>query len=238
MMPFPANPLEATLAGVRDGTASADQLLEALGANPLWVPLPAGADPQGHTQLPIMVLDGRPYVAVYTSAEQYARGAGAQAHMELDGKELAGLMADELGLAVNPGAELGLPIRADGIRVLRGGQRKVPAGGRLRLGAPADEPHELIAALAGAFATTPAVLEARRALAQIGDEPPMLLIGVRADRHVGTWQQDSVGAVAQAVRQSPVPYPVETTFLDDQTDPVTEWMLEHTEPLYRRPTAA
>jgi hypothetical protein len=63
-MPFPANPLEATLAGVRNGTASADQLLEALGANPLWVPLPAGADPQGDTQLPIMVLDGRPYVAV------------------------------------------------------------------------------------------------------------------------------------------------------------------------------
>lgn len=66
----------------------------------------------------------------------------------------------------------------------------------------------------------------------------MLLIGVRADRHVGTWQQDSVGAVAQAVRPGPVPYPVETTFLDDQTDPVTAWMLEHTEPLYQRPTAA
>jgi hypothetical protein len=236
-MPFPANPLEATLAGVRAGTASADQLLEALAAGPLWVPLPAGADPQGRARLPVMALGGKPYVAAYTSAEQYARGAGAQAHMELAGKDLAGLMAEELGLAVNPGAELGLPIHADGVRVLRGGQRKVPAGGRLRLGAPAEEPHELIAALAAAFALTPAVIEARRALAQIGDEPPVLLIGVRADRGVGTWRQDSVAAVAEAARQSPAPYPVDAVFVGDEAgerDPVTAWMTEHAEPFYQR----
>lgn len=237
-MSFPANPLEATLAGVRAGTSSAQQLLAALGTNPLWVPLPAGADPQGHTQLPVIVLDDRPYVAVYTSAEQYARGAGAQAHMELAGKDLAALMAEELGLAVNPGAELGLPVNADGVRVLRGGQRTVPAGGRLRLGVPAEEPDELLSALAATFAITPAVLEARRALAQVGDEPPVLLIGVRGDYDVGTWQQDSVAAVADALRRHSAPYPVETVFLDDNRDPVTVWLLEHTEPFYPHPTAA
>jgi hypothetical protein len=237
-MPFPANPLETALAGLRAGTVSADQLLEALGSNPLWVPLPAGADPRGEAQLPVMVLDGRPYVAAYTSAEQYARGAGAQAHMELAGKQLAGLMADELGLAVNPGAELGLPVHTDGVRTIRGGRRDVPAGSRMRLGAPADEPHQLITTLTRTFAGTPAVLEARRALAQIGGEPPTLLIGVRPDRHVDTWQQDSIAAVTDAVRQTPIEYGVDTVFLDEQADPVTAWMLAHTEPFYRRAATA
>jgi hypothetical protein len=213
---------------------SADQLLQAVAANTLWVPLPGGADPQGNTQLPVMVLDGEPYVAVYTSAEQYARGAGAQAHMELTGSELAGLMADELGLAINPGAELGLPVRPDGVRTLRGGRKTVPAGARLRLGAPAEEPEQLITALTRIFATVPAVLQARRALAQLGDQPPTLLIGVRADRSVGTWQHDSVAAVDRAVGQTPVDYAVETVFLDDEADPVTQWMIQRTDPFYQR----
>src|SRR3954466_2588598 len=88
-MPFPANPLEIALAGARAGTTSPDELLAALAGNPLWVPLPGGAGPQGQAQLSVMVLDGSPYVAAYTSAEQFARGAGTQAHMELTGRELA-----------------------------------------------------------------------------------------------------------------------------------------------------
>jgi SseB protein C-terminal domain/SseB protein N-terminal domain len=231
-MPFPANPLEVALAGVRAGTTSADELLDALGANPLWVPLPSGVDAQGQAELPVMILDSRPHVAVYTSAEQYSRGAGGQAHMEMTGRQLADLMADELGLAVNPGAELGLPVNQDGVRVLRGGRKRVAAGTRVRLGDPAEEPHQLIAALAGAFASTPAVREARRAFAQIGDERPALLIGVRVDHGISGWQRDSLAAVTDAVAQAPVPYPVDTVFLDDDADPVNEWMLAHTDPFY------
>ncbi|MCO8277509.1 enhanced serine sensitivity protein SseB [Actinoplanes sp. TRM 88003] len=235
---FPANPLEEALAGARAGRLAPEQLLQAIAANPLWVPLPAGSGPEGQTQLPVMVLEGRPYVAAYTSAEQYARGAGDQAHMELPGRQLAGLMADELGLAVNPGAELGLPVRADGVRTIRGGVTTVRAGARLRLGQPADEPHALVAALRQVFATAPAVVEARRALAQIGDQAPTLLIGVRPDRTVPTWQQDSINAVRTAAERAPLPYAVDTVFLDDQNDPISRWMVEHTEPLYTNSIAA
>lgn len=230
---FPANPLEEALAGTRAGRVSADQLLAALAAHPLWVPLPGGAGPDGQARLPVMVLDGRPFVAAYTSGEQYARGAGDQAHMELTGRQLAALMAGELGLAVNPGAELGLPVTADGVRTIRG-DRTVPAGARLRLGQPADEPHEFLTTLREAFGGVPAVTEARRALAQVGDQPPGLLIGVLPDRTVDGWQRDSVEAVRAAARRAPLPYPVDTVFLDDATDPVSRWMLEHTTPLYRR----
>ncbi|MEV4350733.1 enhanced serine sensitivity protein SseB [Actinoplanes sp. NPDC049596] len=224
-MPFPANPLETALAGARAGDTSSEQLLAALADQPLWVPLPGGADPAGPTRLPVMALDGRPFVAVYTSAEQYARGAGAQPHMEITGRKLAELMAAELGLAVNPGAELGLPVNPEGVQVIRGGRRQVPAGARLRLGEPDPEPTELLTALAAAFTTVPAVIEARRALAQIGDQPPALLIGVRPDPTVPSWRQDILDATQ--------PYPVDTTFLDED-DSVSRWMLTRTEPFYTR----
>jgi hypothetical protein len=233
-MPFPANALEAALAATRAGAATADQLLDALAVNTLWVPLPAGAGNDGQAQLPIMVLDGRPYVAAYTSGEQFAKGAGALAYMELTGRQLAETMAEELGLAVNPGAELGLPVNADGVRTLRDGRKKVPAGARIRLGEPAEEPLRLIAALRENFAAVPAVLEARRALAQIGDEAPALLIGLRADQRIPGWQPDSVAAVKEAATRAEAPLPVETVFLDDESDPVTSWMLTHPEPFYRR----
>ncbi|MGK5683099.1 enhanced serine sensitivity protein SseB [Actinoplanes sp. URMC 104] len=233
---FPANPLEQALAGARAGQVGVDELLQAVADNPLWVPLPGGASPAGQAQLPVMLLDGQPYVAAYTSAEQYARGAGDQAHMELPGRQLAGLMAAELGLAVNPGAELGLPIRADGVRTIRG-ETTVRAGARLRLGRPETEPTELLAALRTEFTRVPAVVEARRALTQAGDQPPSLLIGVLADRGVSGWQHDCVAAVRAATGQAPLPWSVDTVFLDDPTDPVTRWMLEHTEPFYERGTA-
>ena len=237
-MAFPANGLEAALAGARAGTTRPDQLLQALADNPLWVPLPAGADAQGNAQLPVMMFEGRPYVAAYTSAEQFAVGAGDATHMELTGKELAALLADELGLAVNPGAEHGLPVNPAGVQALRGDRTTVRAGARIRLGEPEPEPQDLLTALLATFARAPAVVEARRALAQVGEAQPGLLIGIRPDRAIGTWQDDAVDAVNAAAERAPVPYPVNAVFLDDEADPVTRWMLEHTTPFYTRDPSA
>ncbi|GAA1823782.1 enhanced serine sensitivity protein SseB [Planosporangium flavigriseum] len=235
-MAFPANRLESALASLRAGAGSVDQLLQALADSQLWVPLPDGVAEGAQARLPVMVIDEQPYVVVYTSAEQYARGAGQQAHMVISGRELAGILAEMLGLAVNPGAEAGLPIRPEGVRYLRGGRRTIPAGQQIRLGDPAEEPQALLAALATAFEAVPAVIVARRALAQTGDEPPFLLIGVEADQSVGDWREAALAAANAAVAAAPPPLAVDTVFLDDATDPVTAWMLAHTEPFYRRPT--
>jgi hypothetical protein len=137
MMAFPANRLESVLADMRAGSGSADQLLQALADSELWVPLPGGTGDDGEVRLPVTIVDEQPYVVVYTSDEQYARGAGQHAHMVLGGRELAEILADELGLAVNPGGEAGLPIRPEGVRSLRSGQRTIRAGEQVRLGAPA-----------------------------------------------------------------------------------------------------
>jgi type III secretion system (T3SS) SseB-like protein len=213
-----ANPVEAALTGLRSGTSTPDHLLSALSGNTLWVPLPGGVEPGGRALLPVMVLDGKPYVAAYSSAEEYARGAGNQPHMELTGKELAALMEGSLGLALNPGGELGLPVQPDGVRVIRGERRSV------RLGQPAIEPVELLDTLKTAFADEPAVLAARRALAQQGEEPPVLVIGVLPDRTVSLWEN----AVREALGRQVF------VFLDDDNDPVARWMNEHTTPFYER----
>jgi hypothetical protein len=236
MMAFPANRLESALADMRAGSGSADQLLQALADSELWVPLPGGTGDGGEVRLPVTIVDEQPYVVVYTSDEQYARGAGQHAHMVLGGRELAEILADELGLAVNPGGEVGLPIRPEGVRSLRSGQRTIRAGEQVRLGAPAEEPRALLAALASAFESVPAVTIARRALAQVGDEPPCLLIGIDADQSVGGWREAALSAVRAAVTAEPVPLIVDTVFLDNSADPITAWMLTHTEPFYRRST--
>jgi hypothetical protein len=233
-MTFPANTLENALVGARNGDMSAEALLAALAENPLWVPLPSGADDQGNVQLPVVMLDGRPYVVAYTSAEQYAVGAGVQTHMELPGRELASGMPAELGLAVNPGAEYGVPVHPEGVRALRGGRETVPAGVHVRLGDPDPEPEELLAALRTTLAQVPSVVEARRALAQFGEDPPALLIGIRPDRDAAGWEQAGIEAVTAATKLVPPPCSVGTVYLDDSADPVIRWMLEKTTPFYTR----
>jgi hypothetical protein len=42
--------------------------------------------------------------------------------------------------------------------------------------------------------------------------------------------------VDAAVADAPLPYGVDTVFLDEPDDPITRWLLEHTAPFYTRPT--
>lgn len=234
-MAFPANQLESVLAGARSGAATAEQLLQALRDNDLWVPLPAGAGPQGQTTLPVMALGDGPYVAAYTSSEQFTSAAAGQPHMVLTGRELAALMSPELGLAVNPGGEIGLPIRASGVNTIRGEARRVSAGARMRLGVPAEDPSDLLAALAGAFGALPVVVEARRALAQVGEQPPALLIGVRlsTDQPTDAGARQVTATIQATTARVASPYPVDTVILKDAGDPLTSWLLTNTEPFYR-----
>ena len=236
-MVFPANPVEIALAEVRAGRAPAERLLRALADGELWVPLAGAPGAGGETPLPVVVLDGQPYVAVYTSAEQYGYGAGDQAHMVMTGRTLAGQLTDELGLAVNPGCAVGVPVRPEGVLAIRGGRAHTVRGGqRVRLGDPAEEPRELLDALADAFTRIPAVAAARRALAQIGGRPPGLVVGVEADLSAAGVRESVLAAVDAAVAAAPLPYSVDTYFLDSASDEITAWMRSHTSPFYRRST--
>ncbi|MGC5021702.1 enhanced serine sensitivity protein SseB C-terminal domain-containing protein [Micromonospora sp. DT47] len=233
-MPFPANDVETALSRLRAGQGSPDELLAALADGELWLSLPAGAPADDEIQLPIVAMDGHPLVVVYTSAEQYARGAGEGTHAVMRGRDLADRLPAELGLAVNPGGEYGLPIRPVGVRAMSGGAHTLRAGQQVRLGLPAEEPEELLAALAERLRAVPAVASARRAWMQVGDEPPGLLIGVALDPATDPDRERTLAAVRDAVAAVPVDYAVDTIFLDNPADTVQGWLLDNTQPCHER----
>ena len=220
-MTFPANPVEAALQELRDGKGSPDEVLRALADGDLWVALPEGAD-AGNARLPIVMLDDKPYVVVFTSEAQYGRSGPTGEYMVVNGRVLAGQLAPELGLPVNPA----------GLRRIRGGEGDtVPKGTPIRLGRPADEPVELLAALTRALPGVPEVSAAYYALAQIAEDTPMLVVGVRlttGDARAAAFAV--VDAVATARRT-----PVNMIVMDDVADTIAAWLTEHTTPFYERP---
>ncbi|MFH8789483.1 enhanced serine sensitivity protein SseB C-terminal domain-containing protein [Streptomyces roseoverticillatus] len=231
---FPANRLEETLAAAKAGSIPAEDILKALATAELWMPLPEtpGGDQGQGTRLPIVSIDGQPHVAVYTSVEQLKQNAGDVAHAVMGARELINSLPQELGLALNPGGDVGLPIHAAGVQTVRGNRRTVQPGESIRLGEPAEEPEALLAALRRAFGAVPAVSSARRALVQVGNQHPGLLIGVTVHGAAGESRDAVLAAVSQAVSEEPVPFTVDTVFLGNAKDRTSVWMTDNVEPFY------
>lgn len=76
----------------------------------------------------------------------------------------------------------------------------------------------------------PSITEARRALAQFDDQPPVLLIAVRDT----SGQSVAVTTVRETTNRVPVPYPVEVALMDRDADPITAWLVAKTTPFYLR----
>jgi hypothetical protein len=234
-MTFPSNAAEEVLMALRTGQVDGNSLLEALAQADLWVPLPAGAS-DGEGTLPIMVIEDAAYVAVYTSEEQFRRGAGNMGYAVTPGGDFARSLSPELGLAVNPGGDVGLPIHAAAMSVIRGEGSTVPSGTHIRLGEPAEEPLQLFNALRTAFATIREITSARRAWGVIGDEDDgSLILGIALSNDDQKSRKSALDAVDAALRGAFVPYGVDSVFLDDPADPLVAWLLEKTNPFYTRP---
>ncbi|SDS76101.1 SseB protein N-terminal domain-containing protein [Actinoplanes derwentensis] len=239
-MPFPGNVLEAVLFDVWRGMVPPEALLMAVADHPVWVPLPERPDGSGGG-LPGILIDGAPYIAVYTSVEQLAvAGVAELRRVRLNGRQLSSRTAQGSGFAVNPGCRVGMPLPAAAVDQLRGpqpGQERGPRPGRerrVRLRHPHPPPRELLNALIAEFHRTPAVLEARIVLSAGDDEPGTLVVGIRPDRGIGTWLADSRDAVRRASRTILLAYTVDGLFLDEPGGVVVDWMIQETEPFYRR----
>ncbi|MFG2006590.1 enhanced serine sensitivity protein SseB [Spirillospora sp. NPDC048911] len=232
-MTFPANPLEETLMAFRIGQVDGDVFLRALAGAEVWVPLPSGAGDDGQAALPIMMIEDARYVAVYTSEEQCKKGAGQMTYAVTPGGAFVRTLPPGLGLAVNPGGDVGLPIHAAGMHVLRGEGSTVEAGTQIMLGEPAEEPVAFLESLRIAFAGTREVTNARRAWAVIGAEGS-LIIGVALAPDTPQTRQTALDAVNTAIRETVVPYGVDTVFLSDPADPLAAWLLDNTAPFYVR----
>ncbi len=232
-MAFPANTLEELLAAVVNGDRPVEEFLDTLAESQVWVPLPAGTDPSaGSVSLPTVTISGEPFVPVFTSKEQLTKSAGDVPHMVPPVPDFLRSLPEYLGLAINIGGDAGMPVRTAGVRRLRGERNVVPAGSRIRLGEPAQEPTALLSALASEFRPLAKVLAVRRGWAQIGDASPGLILGIELTTYDTEAKEAALTAVREAVSRVPEAFSVDAVFMDDATDSVVGWLKDNVTPFY------
>jgi len=132
-VPFPVNPVERALAAVvstlgvadveestADGPDPVADFLDALRGGSVWVPLPSGAGPQddGSVSLPTLDVDGELFVPVFTSQEQLSVRSGDLPFAVVTAGELASALPAGVGMAVNPGNTMSVPIDAETVHFL------------------------------------------------------------------------------------------------------------------------
>jgi hypothetical protein len=241
---WPANELEEVLTASLGDPSATPRLLEVLGRSRVWVPLPNGGGPATGQwpglDLPTVDLGGAPYVPVFSSEQQFRQAAEGMPCTVAPVHEFARGLPPLVGIALNPGGAVGVPLPPAAVaqlcRPARAGGAEPSTGARVRLWEPeyTDEPVDFLAAAAGEFAVTPVVLTARRALAAVEEQPPALFVGVELDR----WQEEdraaAMNAVGRALGAVPLPWQVQLVLLDVAQDPVGDWMLESVRPFFTR----
>ncbi|MGW4892677.1 enhanced serine sensitivity protein SseB [Kitasatospora sp. NPDC004240] len=243
---WPANELEQVLTAALGDPGATPRVFEVLARSQVWIPLPAGADPQGQAlDLPTMELAGAPYVPVFTSQEVFLQQAPGMAFAVAPVWEFARGLPLGVGIAVNPQAPVGIPVPPEGVAELRRGPRAdrwdeggdaPAAGGRvaLREPVPGEEPVAFLTAACAELAALPGVLTARRALASVEGEPTVLFVGVQLDPAAPADPAAVNEALGRALGTAPLPGGVHLVLLDVVDDPVVEWLLNRVQPFYGR----
>jgi hypothetical protein len=227
-MTFPANDLEVVLQAAARNETGPTSFVDTLFRSRGYFPIVNGTDGSGSVS--ITTIDARPFVAVFTSTEQAGRAGVTGSLAEAPVGDFMSNVPAHVGLAVNPGGDLGMPVPADVVQLQIGRATPVPAGTRIRIGEPAEEPVELLMRLASSLATIPAARLARRCWAQVGVENPGLVIGVDVDPD----NPDVRAAVIRAVASANIDREsiVNVVFTSDEGEFVS-WMSANTEPFFR-----
>ncbi|NBE54411.1 enhanced serine sensitivity protein SseB [Streptomyces boluensis] len=243
---WPANELEEVLAAslgadAQPGPASAGgRILQVLGRSRVWVPLPGGGSPDSRgLDLPTMDIEGAAYVPVFSSEQQLRLVAGEHmAFTVAPAVEFARGLPPLLGIAVNPQGAVGVPLPPPAVAELcRTGRTELDGpttGGRVRLFQPdwQDDPMDFLTAAGEEFAATGVVRSARRCLASIEGESPVLFVGVELSRWEGPDRNLPMDALGRALGRAPVAWPVNLLLLDVTEDPVADWMREKVRPFF------
>ncbi|MFB7663102.1 enhanced serine sensitivity protein SseB C-terminal domain-containing protein [Kitasatospora sp. NPDC056138] len=239
---WPANELEQVLTAALGDPGATARVVEVLARSQVWIPLPAGADPQGSSlDLPTIELAGAPYVPVFSSQELFLQHAPGMPFAIAPVWEFARGLPLGIGIAVNPEAPVGIPIPPEGVAELRRGPQGErwqgqPDGAKvaLREPEPYEEPYAFLAAAAAELAALPGVLTARRACASVEGDAPVLFVGVQFDPAWPTDPAQANEALGRALGTSPLPFGVHLVLLDLVADPVVEWLLTRVQPFYVR----
>ncbi|GAA4865051.1 enhanced serine sensitivity protein SseB [Kitasatospora terrestris] len=241
---WPANELEQVLTAALGDPGATPRVVEVLGRSQVWIPLPAGADPQGESlDLPTIELAGAPYVPVFSSQEVFLQHAPGMAFAVAPMWEFARGLPLGIGIAVNPEAPVGIPVPPEGVGELRRGPQGdrwaaegVQEGARVALKEPEphQEPFAFLAAVTTELTAIPGVLTARRALARVEGEPTLLYVGVQLDPALPADPAEVNQALGRALGTAAPAWRVNLVLLDLVADPVVEWLLTRVQPFYVR----
>ncbi|WP_327680870.1 enhanced serine sensitivity protein SseB [Kitasatospora sp. NBC_00458] len=241
---WPANELEQVLTAALGDPGATPRVIEVLARSQVWIPLPAGGDPQGESlDLPTTELAGEPYVPVFSSQEVFLQQAQGMAFAVAPVWEFARGLPLGIGIAVNPGAAVGIPVPPEGVAELRRGPREDrwevqdgPSGGRvaLREPVPGEDPELFLAVCRNELSALPGVLTARRALASVEGEPTVMFVGVQLDPLAPADPGAVNEALGRALGTAPLPGGVHLVLLDLADDPVVDWLLNRVAPFYTR----
>ncbi|WP_406440825.1 enhanced serine sensitivity protein SseB [Streptomyces sp. NBC_00631] len=238
---WPGNELEEVLSASLGVPAAAGRLIEVLGRSFLWIPLPEGGGPHsGPLDLPTTQIEGQVYVPVFSSEEQFRLVAGSHLSYTIaPAVEFARGLPPQVGIAVNPGGVVGVPLPPEAVAQLCRADRTEldgPAsGGRVRLFEPdwQDDPMDFLAAASAEFAQTGVVATARRCLAVIETAEPVMFVGVELSQWEGDMRALPLEALGKALGRTPVRWPVNLVLLDVADDPVGHWMRDNVRPFYQ-----
>jgi len=227
---FPVNELEEGLVAAAEGRRTVESWLEDFAQAMVWVPLEQSeADASGTMQT--ITLDAKPYVPVFTSRQQLESTLGAAPMVNPPMNDFVNYLPAGVGVAINPGGDLGMPLEASAVQMLQGQPRTVKADTSVMLGDPAIEPVDFLARLSDLLKDIQGVKAARRCWAAVGSQPPGLVLSVDlvlADDHQ---RQEVMKAVAKAVEIQTLDYSVDVVFDADASE-FTGWMLAHTSPFF------
>ncbi|MGW2089720.1 enhanced serine sensitivity protein SseB [Streptomyces sp. NPDC001880] len=239
---WPANELEEILMASVGVPEAGGRLVEVLGRSQVWVPLPNGGGPDSaDLDLATLEIEGAAYVPVFSSEQQFLACVGS--HMSFTvapARDFARGLPPQLGIVVNPGGAVGMPLPPPAVaelcRVGRSPLDGPAGGGRVRLYEPdwKEEPVDFLAAAAGEFEESGVVQSARRALASIEGGDPVLFVGVELSTWEGEGRNAPMDALGRALGRVEVPWPVNLVLLDVAQDPVGDWMREKIQPFYQR----
>ncbi|MGW9396401.1 enhanced serine sensitivity protein SseB [Streptomyces sp. NPDC055642] len=239
---WPGNELEEVLSASLGVPSAGARIVEVLGRSFVWIPLPNGGGPHsGPLDLPTMEFEGQAYVPVFSSEEQFRQVVGS--HMSFTvapAVEFARGLPPQAGIAVNPGGVVSAPLPPAAVAELcrsgRGPLDGPSGGGRVRLFEPdwQDDPVDFLAAASEEFDAIGVVTTARRCLAAIETEDPVLFVGVELSH----WEADArtlpLDALGRALGRVPAPWPVNLIVLDIAQDPVADWMRSQVRPFHQR----
>jgi hypothetical protein len=237
---WPGNELEEVLSASLGMPSAGGRIVEVLGRSFVWVPLPNGGGPQsGPLDLPTLDVEGQAYVPVFSSEEQFRQVVGSHLSFTIaPAVEFARGLPPQVGIAVNPGGVVGVPLPplavAELCRVGRTALDGPTSGGRVRLFEPdwQDDPVDFLAAASAEFAAIGVIATARRCLAAIETADPVMFVGVELTNWDGDLRAAPTEALARALGQFTVQWQVNLVLLDVTQDPVADWMRQTVRPFY------